>query len=357
MPVFTLKKIAEMLEGELEGRDDLAIHCVRTLEESEPGSLSVVLNRRSIPAEMAPDRALVVPNLVRAAGCNVVRVSDPRGALIALLRLFYPEQPRRPSVDPRAMVSPQAVLGAGVSVGAGACIEGGVRIGDGAQVYPNVYIGEEATIGDQCELFPGVTVYPRCRIGKRVRIHSGAVIGSDGFGYARDEAGVYRKIPQTGWVEIGDDVEIGANCTIDRATLGATRVGSGTKIDNLVQVGHNASIGTNCCIIAQVGISGSVRIGDSSVLAGQVGISDHVNLAEGVVVGAQSGVMRDLDSGEWLGYPAIPAPEARRAYPLIARLPEMRRELRELKRRCDELERLLREGPGPAKPEHAPGED
>ena len=186
-----------------------------------------------------------------------------------------------------------------------------------------------------------MTLYPGVRLGCRNRIHSGAVIGSDGFGYDRDAGGVQNKIPQVGTVEIGDDVEIGANITVDRATLGATRIGDGTKIDNLVQIGHNSTIGKHCCLIGQVGLSGSVTLGDYCVLAGQAGVADHVTLANNVIVGAQAGVHRDLGPGPWLGSPAIPADEAYRVYTALSRLPEMRRTLRVLEERLKELERAV----------------
>jgi UDP-3-O-[3-hydroxymyristoyl] glucosamine N-acyltransferase len=180
-------------------------------------------------------------------------------------------------------------------------------------------------------------MYPDTRVGRRVRLHAGVVIGADGFGYARDASGVQHKIPQVGTVEIGDDVEIGANTTVDRATLGTTRIREGTKIDNLVQIAHNCTVGKHCCLVAQVGVSGSVEIGNFCVLAGQVGVGDHVKLADGAMVGAQSGVMRDLGPGRWLGYPAIPAEQALQAYLLLTKLPDMRKRLIRLEKRLEEL--------------------
>ena len=216
-----------------------------------------------------------------------------------------------------------------------------VAIGDNTRIHPNVCIGEGSCIGEETEIFPNVTIYPGTRIGNRVRVHGGTVIGSDGFGYMRLESGEQEKIPQVGSVEIEDDVEVGANCTIDRATLGATRILSGVKIDNQVQIGHNSEIGEHSIIVAQTGISGSVRMGDHCVLAGQVGISDHVELKPGTIVGAQSGVIRDIGPGRWVGYPAIPVIKALRAYHLLPELPGLRKEVRELKKRLSETEALL----------------
>jgi UDP-3-O-[3-hydroxymyristoyl] glucosamine N-acyltransferase len=228
-----------------------------------------------------------------------------------------------------------------VYVGAGATIEAGAVIGDRCEVQGNTFVGKGVVLGEACVLFPNVTLYPGVRVGRRVRIHSGTVVGSDGFGYDRDADGVQHKIPQVGTVEIGDDVEIGANCAIDRATMGSTRIGEGSKIDNLVQIGHNCQIGKHCCIIGLVGLSGSVTLGDYCVLAGQAGIADHVRLADRVVVGAQAGVHRDLSPGNWLGSPAIPAEEAYRVYTTLSRLPEMRKSLRVLEERLRRLEEQL----------------
>jgi len=268
-------------------------------------------------------------------------VSNPRLALIRLLRLFYPKPERKPGIHESAVISKGATIGPGVSIDAGAFITKEVVIGDNTRIHPNVCIGEGSCIGEETEIFPNVTIYPGTRIGNRVRIHGGAVIGSDGFGYMTLESGEQEKIPQVGSVEIEDDVEVGANCTIDRATLGATRILSGVKIDNQVQIGHNSEIGKHSIIVAQTGISGSVRLGDHCVLAGQVGISDHVELKPGTSVGAQSGVIRDIGPGRWAGYPAIPVIKALRAYHLLPELPDLSKQVRELQKRVAETEALL----------------
>ncbi len=343
MSGYSLRTIAERLEGELFGDPDVKIQRVRTPQEAGLGDISVVLDQRSASSiHGTRASAMIVPFEADSPAPNVIRVKDPRQALVRVLELFYPENHRQPGIDRRAIISPQAQVDPTASVAAGAYIEQNAVIGARVVIYPNVYVGEGVRIGEDSIIFPNVTLYAGTQVGKRVRVHSGAVIGSDGFGYIPTESGVYRKIPQVGCVEIEDDVEIGANSTVDRATLGTTRIGSGTKIDNLVQVGHNSEIGRNCCIVAQVGISGSVRIGDSALLAGQVGISDHITVGQGVKVGAQSGVRRDLPSGEWIGSPAIPAEQARRALVLVARLPEFRKEIRELQKRCAQLEELVK---------------
>ena len=342
MPEFTLGAITQALAGELSGDESLRIERVREVVEAGKGDITVVIDRRYLRRlDELPAAAVVVAAGVEAQRSNVVRVANPKRALVTLLRLFHPATVRPATIEPGAQVSPKAQLGRSVFVGAGATIEAGAVIGDGCQVHGGAFVGEEVVLGEGCEIFPNVTLYPRIRLGRRVRVHGGTVIGSDGFGYFRDESGVQEKIPQVGSVEIGDDVEIGANCAVDRATMGATRIGRGSKIDNLVQIGHNCEIGEHCCIIGLVGLSGSVKIGDYCVLAGQAGIADHVTLADHVVVGAQAGVHRDLGPGNWLGSPAIPAEEAYRVYTTLSRLPEMRRTLRSLEERIALLEAEL----------------
>jgi UDP-3-O-[3-hydroxymyristoyl] glucosamine N-acyltransferase len=285
---------------------------------------------------------LIVPEALPAdalAGRDVVRVRNARHAMIEVLRLFHPPQGRTPGVHASACISPEARVHAEAYVGPGAMIEARAEIGARSEVHAHAYVGEDVAIGEDTVIHPNVTLYAGTRIGNRVRIHAGAVLGSDGFGFPRAEDGSLCKVPQVGIVEVDDDVEIGANCTIDRATLEATRIGRGTKIDNLVQIGHNARIGTDCCIMGQVGISGSVRVGSFATLCGQVGIADGVELAERVVVGAQSGVPHDLTEGVWLGTPARLATEMRRIFPAMAKLPQLRLELQALADRIAELER------------------
>ena len=336
---YSLETISENVHGRLYGEPELVVNRIMTVDEAGHGDLAVVFDSK-IAAGIEGSRAsaFVVPMKIPDIKRNIIRVSNPRLALIQLLNLFHPRPEREPVIHERAVVSPRAKLSPGVSVGAGALIEADVEIGAGAWIHPNVCLGEGSIIGDQTEIFPNVTIYPGTRIGRRVRIHAGTVIGSDGFGYVNLESGEQGKIPQVGYVEIEDDVEIGANCTIDRATLGATRILSGTKIDNLVQVGHNSEIGKHSILAGQVGLSGSVRIGNHCVLAGQVGVGDHVQIKDGTMVGGQSGVVRDVGPGRWVGYPAIPVIKALRAQHLFVELPALRRLVRDLERRLTELE-------------------
>ena len=339
MKSFSLADIAEMLGGRLTGDPAVMINRVMTLDEAMPGDIAVVFDARAASGiQRSQASAFVLPMETGGTGRSIIEVAHPRQALVRLLHLFHPEAQKEPMIHVRAVISSKADLGSGVFVGPNAVIEEDVVINNGCHIHANVYIGHGSRIGEQTEIFPNVTIYPRTIIGKRVRIHGGTVIGSDGFGYLTLDSGELEKIPQVGFVEIEDDVEIGANCTIDRATMGSTRILSGVKLDNQVQIGHNSEIGKNCIIVAQTGISGSVRMGDHCVLAGQVGISDHVELKPGTVIGAQSGVVRDIGPGRWVGYPAIPVIKALRAYHLLPELPEIRRKVRELEKRLTKLE-------------------
>jgi UDP-3-O-[3-hydroxymyristoyl] glucosamine N-acyltransferase len=335
----TLSEITALVGGEAEGDPATAVVRLDPPDEADAESVAVLSGRKAL-ASLGACRAavLVVPAGTRAPGRALVRVGDPRRALLALLSFFAPAEDSRTGVDPGAHVDPLAVVGAGAWVGAGAVVEAGARVGARARVHPLAVVGAGASLGDDSVLFPGVVLYPGVSVGRRVRIHAGSVVGSDGFGYERDAAGVQRKVPQIGTVEIADDVEIGACSCIDRATIGATRIGAGTKIDNLVQVGHNTQVGEHCCVIGQAGLAGSVKVGRFSVLAGQAGIADHVTIAEGTVVGAQAGVPSDIGPGVWLGTPAILAKEARRVFPVVARLPELLRRLRALEEKVAVLE-------------------
>lgn len=339
MSGHTLAAIAREVGGVLQGNPDQVIERVRDVEEAAHGDLCVIMDRRH-PSHLTTlgASAFIVPPGVEGPGLNVIKVDNPRAALIRVLELFYPEAKRAGGIEAGAFVSQHARMGADVFVAAGATVEAGATVGDRCQILGHAYVGEEVVIGHDSVIFPNVTLYAGVRLGCRVRIHSGAVIGSDGFGYDRDSAGVQHKIPQVGTVQIGDDVEVGANTTVDRATLGVTRIGDGTKIDNLVQIGHNSTIGKHCCLVGQVGLSGSVTLGDYCVLAGQVGVADHVTLADHAIVGAQAGVHRDLGPGPWLGSPALPAGEAYRVYTTLSRLPEMRRSLHVLEERLKKLE-------------------
>jgi UDP-3-O-[3-hydroxymyristoyl] glucosamine N-acyltransferase len=349
-PGFSLREIADHLAGRLEGDPDLRIVRVQAPEAAGAQEIAVVFHPRVL-RHLAPSAAALVlaDNIdppVRPAA--MIRIADPQRAFVSLLQLFHPER-RRSGIAAGAHVDPTATLAPGVYLAAGAVVGAGARLAAGVQIHANAVVGDDVVIGEDSIIYPNVTLYPGSRLGRRVRIHAGAVVGSDGFGFQPQADGSLLKVPQIGRVEIGDDVEIGANCTIDRGTLAATTLAAGVKLDNLVHIGHNCSIGEHCCLVAQVGISGSVAIGARSKLMGQAGVVPHVHLAADTVVGAQAGVIGDLAGGEWFGAPAIAAAQARRAYPLIGRLPEQRRRIAALERRCAALEDAL------AQPRHTAG--
>jgi UDP-3-O-[3-hydroxymyristoyl] glucosamine N-acyltransferase len=337
----SLGEIARHLTGRLDGDPALHIARVRAPEAAGANEIAVVFHRRMLRHLNPSPAALVLGEEMEAPpGRAIIRVADPQHALVMLLALLHPEEART-GIAGGAHIDDSARLAGGVYVAAGAWIGAHAVLASGVQVHANAVVGEGVVVGEDSILFPNVTLYPGARIGKRVRIHAGSVVGSDGFGFQPQPDRTLLKVPQIGRVEIGDDVEIGANCTIDRGTLEATRIGAGAKLDNLVHIGHNCTIGEHCCLVAQVGIAGSVEVGARSILLGQVGIVPHVEVAPDTVIGAQAGVTRDIGPGDWFGAPAIPGKEARRAYPLIARLPDQRRQLAALERRCTGLEEAL----------------
>jgi UDP-3-O-[3-hydroxymyristoyl] glucosamine N-acyltransferase len=270
-------------------------------------------------------------------------VANARIAFARVLPLFFPEPAFTPGVHPSVVLDPSAQIDPTAHIGPHCVIGEKVKIGPGVVLQGNNHIGRHSVIGAQSRLFPNVVIYDQTQIGQRVRIHAGAVIGADGFGYVFD-AGVHRKVPQVGHVILQDDVEIGANVTIDRGALGPTTIGKGTKIDNLVQIAHNVSVGEHCLVVAQVGVAGSTKIGHYTTLAGQVGIAGHLKIGNKVTIAAQSGVMHDVpDGGKWLGAPAQPDRQAKRQMIALQHLPE-------LMRRVGELEKLAGRPPPPVKP-------
>jgi UDP-3-O-[3-hydroxymyristoyl] glucosamine N-acyltransferase len=320
--VTTLGALAEAIGGSLEGDPDIPIHGVRSPEAAGPSDIAVLLDRRA-PKEPLRAGALVVGGGTRPPAPHppLVVVANPRRAFAVLLSVFHPPRAKEPGVQPGAHVSPRASVDPTAHVAAGATVEAGAVLEARVEVHAGAYVGEGVVVGEESVLFPNAVLYEGTRVGRRVRIHAGAVVGSDGFGYERDEKGRQMKVPQAGGVVLGDDVEIGANAAIDRATLETTVIGAGTKIDNLVQIGHNTQIGEHCCLVGQSGVSGSVTIGDFAV--------------------AQCGVPGDLDAGVGLGTPAMLATTARRVFPAVARLPETVKRVKELEERCARLEARL----------------
>jgi UDP-3-O-[3-hydroxymyristoyl] glucosamine N-acyltransferase len=339
---FSLSDIADYLEGEVVGNRALPIHRVASLDDAVDGDITFLSNPRlAKKVKSTGASALIVREYLEGVPCSLVLVSDPHFAFARLLALFYPAPPRPVGVDPKASVHPTATLGEGVTLGPFVVVEEGVKIGAKTTLCAGVVICAQSEIGDETFVYPNVTVREGVKIGNRVIIHPNSVIGSDGFGFVPHQ-GRHFKVPQVGRVVIEDDVEIGAGVTIDRATLGNTVIGRGTKINNLVQIGHNVEIGEHCIIVAQVGISGSVRIGNRVTLAGQVGVAGHLSIGDQTVVAAKSVVTKDIPAKRNVaGFPAFDHVEWRKATALFPHLPDFRKKIRTLEDQVTQLERRL----------------
>ncbi|HEX7050074.1 MAG TPA: UDP-3-O-(3-hydroxymyristoyl)glucosamine N-acyltransferase [Longimicrobiales bacterium] len=328
--------VARLVAGRLEGETDPELTGVAPLERAGPDELSFLAHPRYLPYfERTGAGAVLVGDAlaIRSSG-TVVRivVSDVHRALAALLPHFYPESRPAPEVHPTAVFGPGVRTGTELGVGPYAVIGRDVRLGDRVRIGAHVVVGDGCEIGDDVVLHPHVVLYPGVRIGARSVLHAGARVGVDGFGYVQVE-GEHRKIPQVGRCVIGADVEIGANTTIDRGSIGATEIGDGVKIDNLVHIGHNVRVGERSVIVAQVGIAGSCVVGRGVTLAGQVGLSGHLEVGDGATVAAQAGVFGDIPAGAvYSGYPARPHKEALRAQAGMFRLPKLAARLRALER-------------------------
>lgn len=336
---YTTAEIAAQLGGEVRGDPTVVLAGFAPADTAQVGDLTFAESEEYFArADQSAASAILVDGDFRSAHKVLIRVANARVAFARVLPLFFPEPVRVPGIHAKAVVSASARVDATAHVGPGCVVGDGAVVGAGSVLEALVVVGAETQIGKDVLLFPHVTLYPRTRIGDRVRIHAGAVIGSDGYGYVFDE-GVHRKVPQVGWVVIEDDVEIGANVTIDRGALGPTVIGQGTKIDNLVQIAHNVVVGRHCLLVAQVGIAGSTTLGDYVTLAGQAGLTGHLRIGNRVVVAAQSGVMHDIPDGEkWLGAPARPDRQMKRQFIAIEKLPELLRRVSELERRLAALE-------------------
>ena len=337
---MTLKEIADFVGGELAGDGDIVITGVNGIKEAHAGEITFVANSRYLPLldTTGAAAALVAPTVSNGPK-PLIKCANPYVSFIELMGLCETEQACHPEgVHPTAVVGENVKMGENTAMGAYAVVDDGASIGSNVVLYPHVYVGTMASIGDDTIVYPHVTIREKVRIGNRVIIHSGTRIGSDGFGFAPIK-GVHHKIPQLGTVIIQDDVEIGANVTIDRATFHETIIGKGTKIDNLVQIAHNVTTGENCIIVAQSGISGSTTLGNSVRLAGQSGIVGHITLADNVTVGAKAGVSKSCAPGTsvW-GAPARPAKLERRIQASLRRLPELSKRVRALEKQLAELE-------------------
>lgn len=338
----TLQELADYLGGTVRGDGTVTVTGLAPLEAAGPDKVTFLANPK-YAAKVAETRAgavLMAPG-GESYGCNVIEVANPYLGFAKLLTLFY-TRPHPPlGVLPEAVLGTNVTLGEGISVYPGAVIGNNVTIGDRVVIYPGAVVYDGAVIGDDSVIHANAVVRERCRLGKRCKLQPGAVVGSDGFGYAPDGSSYY-PIPQIGIVVLEDDVEIGANATVDRAALETTLIKRGTKLDNLVMVAHNCQIGEDCMIVSQVGIAGSSKIGNHVTLAGQVGVVGHVTIGDNVIVGAQAGVPGSLAGNAYYsGSPAMPHKDWLKSMGVLPKLPEMRKKLSELEKKIAELEARL----------------
>lgn len=330
----TAAALAEACDGRLVGDGAAVVRGVRSLEKAGPQDLSFAADAKAEKAAVSSAAGVL---LARSAasfpGRLVIEVPDPSAALAVLLAAFFPRRAARPGIHPTAILGEGAVVDPGAEVGPYAVIGEGSEVSAGAILEAHVVVGRSCRIGDGARLHPHVVLYDGVTLGPRAEVHSGAVLGADGFGYAPGPAGL-RKVPQVGGVELGADAEIGANSCVDRATLETTRIGEGTKVDDLVMVGHNCDVGRHVVLCAQVGIAGSTTVGDQAVLAGQVGVGGHMKVGRGVKAGGQTGITSDVPDGASIfGTPWMPHREAFRVHAELRRLPGTARLVRELARR------------------------
>jgi len=339
-----LKEIAEHVGGVVVGNTDVVVCGVRGIDEAGEGDLTFIANPkyRDRLDETRASAILVSPG-VTSPGKNLIVTDDPYSAMAMTLSLLYPEETIPSGISGDAFVEAGADIGKDVTLYPGVYVGRRTRIERGVILYPGVFVGDDTIVGEESILHPNVVVYKGCSVGKRVILHAGVVVGADGFGFANPGAD-NRKVPQVGIVQIDDDVEVGANTTIDRGTLGRTWIQKGAKIDNLVQIAHNVVIGENSIIVAQVGISGSTKLGESVILAGQVGVAGHITIGDHVVVGGQSGVHESVPPNQIVsGTPHMPHFAWLRAQACRPHLPEMRKTVNALLKRIEQLEETVRD--------------
>jgi len=340
---MTLKEIAEAVSGKLSGDGNLVIEGVGSLTEAKKGEITFLASPRyRNQVSKTKASAIIIDEEVELPKIPSIRTKNPYLAFSRVMNVLVPPKKPAAGIDKTSILGKRVKLGKDIAIGAYVVIGNGVVIGDRTVIFPGTYIGDKVVIGKDGLIYPNVTVREEVIIGDNVIIHPGAVIGSDGFGYATEE-GKHHKVPQVGTVEIEKGVEIGANVTIDRATLGKTIIGQGTKIDNLVQIGHNVRIGKNCLIVSQVGISGSTAIGDNVILAGQAGLVGHITLGDNAIVGAQAGVTKSVPANTTVsGYPAREHRAARKINAQLVRLPKLYEQIKELKEEIKELKEKLK---------------
>ncbi len=339
---FTVKEIAQYLNGEVVGSPDIIINTVAKIEEGHKGALSFLSNMNYEKYIYTTGSSAVIVNKDfkprSAVNTTMIKVDNAYEAFAALLTVYEQSKPVKKGIHPAAVIDESALIGEDVYIGAGAIIGENVILGDGCSVYPGTVIGDKSKLGNNCKIYPNVTIYHECVLGDNCTIHAGSVIGSDGFGFAPQSDENYMKIPQLGNVILEDNVEIGANVVIDRATMGSTVIRKGVKLDNLIQIGHNVEIGENTVMAGQTGIAGSTRIGRNCMFGGQVGITGHVRIADGTKAAAKSGVNSNIlkENITVYGSPAFEYKKAQLSWIIFRRLPE-------LKQQMDRMEAELKE--------------
>jgi UDP-3-O-[3-hydroxymyristoyl] glucosamine N-acyltransferase len=342
---FTAATIAGFLNGEIEGNPEVKVNTIAKIEEGQSGALSFLANPKyeHYIYETKSSIVLVNKSFVPSAsiGATLIRVENSYEAFASLLRLVDQSRPRKKGIHPTAIIETSSKVGSDVFIGPYAYIGENCIIGDGCSIYPHVYIGDNTKLGNDCLINPGVKIYHDCIIGEGCIIHAGTVIGSDGFGFAPQSESEFMKIPQLGNVVLEDHVEIGANVTIDRATMGSTIIRKGVKLDNLIQIAHNVEVGENSVMAAQTGISGSTKIGKNCMFGGQVGLAGHLKIADGTKIGAQGGILGDVkeENTVILGSPAIELKQYLRSSVVFKKLPEMKVKIDSLEKEIESLKK------------------
>lgn len=342
---FSAEQIAGILEGEIVGNKDEMVSGLSKIEEGKKGTLSFLANQKYEEYIYDTDASIVIvnktfePQKSLKDTCTLIKVEDAYSCFAKLLEVYNQAIQKQPEIEKGSFVSDKATVGENVYIGAFVYISDGVVIGDNTHIYPNSFVGNNARIGNNCKIFSGVNIYHETVIGNDCTIHSNAVLGADGFGFAPNSENNYQKVPQIGNVILEDHVEIGAGTCVDRATLGSTIIKKGVKLDNLVQVGHNVQVGDNTVIAAQTGIAGSTKLGKDMMVGGQVGIVGHITLADKTLIGAQSGVPKTIrkEGTTLLGSPAYDADDYKRAYMGFRRLPQILDRLREVEQELEKL--------------------
>jgi len=333
-----LERVASLVSGILDGEGSIEINGVRGIYDAQEGDVTFLMKNKYLDAlKTSKASAVLVAKPIDAQIPQIV-VAKPELAFARLIKEFHPESRPKPGIHESAVIGKNVKLGNNLTIGAGVCIEDAVSIGNDVILHPNVVIGNNCKIDDNCIIYPNVTLYRNSVLGKHVIIHAGSVIGADGFGYTLDENGCHYKINQFGHVVIEDFVEIGANSCIDRAAMDITLIKKGTKIDNLVQVAHNCTVGDHSILVAQVGLAGSCKLGHHVVLAGQAGVADHVTLGDKVTLTAKSGTFRDLENNAVVsGWPAVPTGTWKRYVATLPKLPDLAKKVKELESRVREI--------------------